>query len=422
MALKRQSLTDVRCKNAKPTPGKNRKLFDGAGLFLEVRANGSKLWRLKYRLLGKEGLLALGAYPVVTLSAARAAANEAKRLVHEGIDPAQKRKTEKQLRLVANENTLEAIAREWHLKFSPNWAATHSSKVLLRLEKNVFPWLGARPIVDIKAPELLSALRRLEARGKLDTARRVRQYLSSVFRFAIATGRAERDVAADLQGAIATPVSKNYATLTDPIEIGELLRAIDVYEGGLMARTALALAPMLFCRPGELRGMEWSELNLDAAEWRIPPARQKLRQAAKRSNRTGDHIVPLAHQAAALLRDLHPLTGHSKFVFPSERSGSRAMSDGTVNSALRRLGFSKERITGHGFRHMASTALNEQGWSKDAIESQLAHKDENLIRGIYNQAKYLEERRRMMQAWADYLDSLKSSPGTVVGIRSKQVA
>ncbi len=422
MALKRQSLTDVRCKNAKPLAGKVQKLFDGGGLFLEVRPNGSKLWRLKYRFLGKEGLLALGAYPLVALAAARTSAIEAKRLLQEDINPAQKRKTEKQLRLVASENTLEAIAREWHLKFSPKWAPTHSSKVLLRLQKNVFPWLGARPIMEIKAPELLSALRRLEVRGKLDTARRVRQYLSSTFRYAIATGRAERDVAADLKGAIATPVSKNYASLTDPAEFGELLRAIDDYEGGLVVRTALALAPMLFCRPGDLRGMEWSELNFDAAEWRIPPARRKLKQAAKLSNQTGDHIVPLAQQAIALLRDLHPLTGGSTFVFPSERSKSRPMSDGTVNAGLRSMGFSKEKITGHGFRHMASTALNEQGWSQDAIEKQLAHKDKDRIRGIYNQAKYLEERRRMMQAWADYLDSLKSSPGTVVGIRSKQVA
>jgi integrase len=408
MPAKKAPLTDARCRGIKPAPNKALKVFDGGGFFLEVRPTGAKLWRLKYRFFGKEKLLALGSYPDRSLADARVAATEAKRLVASGVDPSAKRKTDRLLRHVAIANTLEGVGREWHEKFSPTWVASHSSKVLIRLEKNVFPWLGARPISEVEPCEILAVLRRMEERGILDTARRVRQYLGSIYRYAITTGRARHDVSADLKGAVPAPTRNHYATMTDPVQIGALLRAIDCYEGSMVTRTALALAPMLFCRPGELRGMEWSELDLEKSIWKLPPARQKLKKAGKLSNKTGDHSVPLSTQAVRLLRELQPLTGSSDFVFPSERVRTRSMSDGTVNAALRRLGFSKEQITGHGFRHMASTLLNEQGWSADAIECQLSHNDGDLIRGTYNRAKYLPERQKMMQAWADYLDLLKA--------------
>jgi integrase len=408
MAIKKASLTDAKCRSARADGTRTTRHYDGGGLHLEARPNGSRLWRLKYRFLKKEKLLALGSYPDTTLAAARAAATEARRLVAQGIDPAAKRQIDKQLKVLAAGNTFEAVGREWHDKFGPGWAQSHADKVLLRLEKNVFPWIGSRPITELEPLELLAVLRRIEHRGALDTARRVRQYLSSIFRYGIATGRAQRDAAADLIGAIPTPEKHSYAAITDPKEFGKLLRAIDAYEGDLTTRAALALAPMLFCRPGELRGMKWSEVDLEAGEWRLPPERQKLKKAAKRSNRTGVHIVPLATQAIALLQELKPLTEKTGFVFPSQRDRKRSMSDGTVNAALRRLGFDKTQITGHGFRHTASTMLNEQGWSPDAIECQLSHQDADVVRGIYNRAKYLPERRRMMQAWADRLDDLRS--------------
>jgi integrase len=409
MAIRKTSLTDAQCRAAKANGTKSTRLYDGAGLYLEARATGARLWRLKYRYLGKEKLLALGSFPVVTLAAARAAATEARRHLAQGIDPGAKRQIDKQLKLLAAGNTFESIGREWHLKFAPGWAKTHADKVLVRLTKNVFPWIGSRPISELEPLELLSVLRRMEQRGALDTARRTRQYISSIFRYAISTGRAQRDSAADLVGAIAAPQKNSFAAITDPAEFGKLLRAIDAYEGDITTRTALALAPLFFCRPGELRGMRWSEVDLEACEWRLPPARQKLKMAAKRSNRTGDHIVPLASQAVALLKDIKPLTEKTGFVFPSKRDKKRSMSDGTVNAALRRLGFEKEQITGHGFRHTASTMLNEQGWSPDAIECQLSHQDADVVRGIYNRAKYLPERKRMMQAWADHLDKLRTN-------------
>lgn len=402
-------LTETRCRTVKPVPGKVLKLFDGGGLFLEVRPGRAKHWRLKYRFDGKEKLLALGTYPELTLAEAREARSKIKRQLAAHVDPAHQRRVERERRLIATGHTFEAIAREWHTKFSQGWAATHACKVLLRLENNVFPWIGPMPIGDIEVSDLLAIMRRMEKRGALDTARRVRQYISSVYRYAIATARAKHDLAADVKGATPAPLRNSYPSITDPARIGGLLRAIDAYEGSFVTRVAVALAPRLFCRPGELRGMRWQELNLDGGEWRIPPARQKLRQTAKRSNKTGDHIVPLATQVVALLKELQPLTGTGEFVFPSERSRSRSMSDGTVNAALRRMGYSKDQIVGHGFRHMASTLLNEQGWSSDAIERQLSHGDGDPIRGIYNQAKYLPERRRMMQAWADYLDVLAAT-------------
>lgn len=400
-------LSDSLCRSAKPVPGKTLKLFDGGGLFLEVTSHGTKLWRLKYRIAGKERLLSIGTYPQVTLTDARAAKTEARRLIENQIDPSQKKQTARQIRHIAVKETLEGIAREWHLKKSPNWASTHASKVLCRLEKNVFPWLGDRPITQIKPHEILAVLRRVEERGALDSALRIRQYMSMIYRYAIATARAERDMAADLVGALASPIKSNYAFITDPEEIGQLLLAIHTYQGSFITKTALKLAPLLFCRPGELRGMRWDELDLHAATWTLPPARQKIKSRDKKAKNGEDIVFPLATQSVQLLSEIKSLTGSSPFVFPSERSRQRAMSDGTVNGALRRMGIKKEQLTGHGFRHMASTRLNEQQiFSAEAIEVQLSHKGKDVIRGTYNKAKYMEERKTMMQWWADYLDQL----------------
>jgi len=282
----------------------------------------------------------------------------------------------------------------------------------------VFPWIGRRPIAELEAPELLSVLRRLVTRGTLNTAGRVRETISAIFRYAIATGRVQRNPAADLRDALPKATQKNFAALTNPAEVAELLRAIDGYQGLPVTFSALRLSPLLFQRPGEIRAMEWSELDLDAAEWRIPPSRRKLRKAAKENPRTLPHIVPLSTQAVQILRELQRLTGDGKLVFPSVRSRQRPMSDNTVNGALRRLGYSKEQMTGHGFRHMASTLLNELGWNPDAIERQLSHRDRDEVRGTYNLAQYMAERREMMQGWADYLDALKTG-ANVVPIRKR---
>ncbi len=414
MARRVAPLTELHCQRAKYNPEGGNKLFDGGGLFLELRPNGVKLWRLKYRFAGKEKLLALGAYPDISREAARSERSKARTMLATNIDPCLVRKAAKRSMNVAAGNTFEGIAREWFERFSPGWALAHSSKVIGRLEKDVFPWLGHRPIAELDAPEILEALRRVEARGALDTARRVRQYFGQVFRYAIATSRAKRDPSADLRGAIAPPPKRHYATVTEPLRIGELLRAIDGYHGTYTTRAALQLAPLVFVRPGELRKAEWSEFDLDKAEWRIPPERLKLKMAAKLTSRH-PHIVPLATQVSEILLELQRLTGSGRYVFPSVRTGTRAMSDNTVNAGLRRLGFEKTEIVGHGFRHMASTLLNERGWSPDAIERQLAHKPQG-VRAVYNLAEYLPERRRMMQAWADYLDALRAGlPGAVLG-------
>jgi integrase len=401
-------LTDTAIRNAKPG-AKPIKLFDGGGLYLELSPAGGRWWRLKYRHGGKELRISLGVYPDVTLRTARERRDEARRLLAEGIDPGALRKTAKARSAEAAANTFEAVAREWHAKHSPNWAESHSSKIITRFEADAFPWIGARPIEELTAPEILRTLRRIEERGALDTAHRVLQTSSQVFRYAIATGRAHRDPCADLRGALPPAKGDHYAAITDPSEVGALLRAIDGYAGDYVTRHALRLAPLLFVRPGELRHAEWSEINFDKAEWRIPAAKMKMR---------AEHIVPLSTQAIETLRELQSLTGSDSYVFPSLRSRGRPMSENTVNAALRRMGYTTEQMTGHGFRSMASTILNEQGWNRDVIERQLAHVERNAVRAAYNRAEHLPERRKMMQAWADYLDSLKRGGSKVVAIKA----
>ena len=295
--------------------------------------------------------------------------------------------------------SFEKVAREWYQRFQPKWSPSHSLDIIQRLEKNIFPQLGSHPIREITASELLAAIRLIEGRGAVESARRVLQMCGQVFRYAIATGQANRDIAADLRGALPPAREKHHASITDPRGVAQLLRAIDGYEGSLVACCALRLAPLVFVRPGELRHAEWAEIDFEKAEWRIPAEKMKMRE---------QHIVPLSRQAVAILRKLHPLTGSGTYVFPSIRTPARPMSENTVLAALRRMGYTKDEMTGHGFRSMASTLLNEQGWNRDAIERQLAHGERNAVRAAYNFAEFLPERRRMMQAWADYLAKLKS--------------
>ena len=390
-------LNDTKVRMTKPAE-KPQKFFDGGGLFLLVTPTGGKLWRFKYRFGASERLLCIGTYPETSLAEARLRRDQASALLAKGVDP---RETKKAQKAAGNQETetFEIIAREWYAKFSPSWATSHAKTTIRRLELFIFPWLGARPVKTITAPELLAALRRIEAKGALETAHRVKQVCGQVFRYAIATGRAERDPSGDLRGAIPAASGKHMATITAPKEIAGLLRSIDDYRGGIVTRCALQLAPLVFVRPGELRQAEWSEFNLETAEWRIPA--EKMKAGAV-------HIVPLSRQAIDILREIHPLTGHGRYVFPSPRTDSRPMSSNAILSALRRMGYAKDEMSGHGFRSMASTLLNEQGWNRDAIERQLAHAERNRVRAAYNYAEFMPERKKMMQAWADYLEGIKT--------------
>ena len=383
-------------------------MYDLGGLFMLVSPTGGRLFRLKYRVGGKEKLLALGAYPDVSLKQARERRDAARRLLADGVDPGAKKRAEE----AATADTFEAISREWFEKFSRNWAPGHSEKIIRRLELYLFPWIGSRPIAKIEAAEILSCLRRMESDGHLETAHRALQNCSRIFRYAVATGRATRDPAADLRGAVPPAAEKHLASYTDPKKIGELLRAIDSYDGSPVVKCALRLAPLVFVRPGELRAAEWSEINFEACEWRIAASRMKMRQ---------QHIVPLSTQAIAVLRDIQPITGEGRFVFPTPRSNRRPLSDNALLSALRRMGFEKGEVTVHGFRSTASTLLNEQGWNRDAIERQLAHGERDAVRAAYNYAQHLLERRKMMQSWADTLDSLREG-ATVITLPSTKRA
>ncbi|PWT85904.1 MAG: integrase [Acidobacteria bacterium] len=394
--------TTVRSAKAKEKP---YKLFDQRGLFLLVMPSGGRLWRLKYRVYGREKLISLGAYPDVALKRAREKRDEARRLLADGIDPSAQRRSDRASML----ETFEGVAREWLTLQSKSLAPETISILGARLHSALYPYLGSRPIGSITAQELLAALRRIEARGRHETAHRVRALAGRVLRYAVATGRAQHDVAADLKDALAPVKSKNFASVTDPVRVGELLRAIHGYSGHPVTSLALKLAPLVFVRPGELRAAEWSEFDLANAEWRIPGARMKMGEP---------HIVPLSRQALAILREAEPLARGGRYLFPSLRTRDRPMSNNTINAALRRLGYTSEEQTGHGFRTMASTLLNEQGFPPDVIELQLAHAERNKVRAAYNKAQRLPERRKMMQAWADYLDGLRAG-GQIVPIKRR---
>lgn len=385
--------------------GKDKKKFDEKGLFVLAKPTGSALWRFKYQFDGREQLLGLGSYPEVPVKRAREKRDEARSLVADGINPSAERQAAK----AARADSVEAISREWLTKqvdLEPDTIKAHTQ----RLEDYVFPHLGKRPIGTVEAPDLLAALRRIEHKALHDTARRTLSLCGRVWRYAIATGRAKRDITHDLQGALTSVESKNHAAIIEPKGVGELLRALDGYRGQPAVCYALKFAPLVFVRPVELRTAEWSHFDLDAAEatWRIPKEFMKMRDP---------HVVPLARQAVELLRELRTLST-GRLLFPGLRTAARPMSENTVNAALRRLGYSGEMQTGHGFRTIASTMLNELGWHPDLIELQLSHQERNKVRAAYNKAQRLPERRKMMQAWADHLDALRADVGKkVVPIR-----
>ncbi len=391
-------LTVKEIEAAKPK-AKPYKLADGQGLYVEVMPSGGKYWRLKYRIAGKEKRLALGVYPDVRPQEARDKAKEARSQVRAGIDPGAKRRADKQAAALASANTFEAIAREWLEGRKSHVEPAQHIKTLARLENDVFPWIGKRPISELTARDILTVLRRIDGRGARYTAHRVRSEVSRVFRFAIATSRATNDPAQSLIGAIPPAVEKHMPAITDSAKVGEMLRAFDAFSGTFPVQCALKLAPLLFVRPGELRQAEWAAIDRNKAEWRYRVSKTKT-----------DHLVPLSRQAVAILRELHALTGQGRYVFPSARTPSRPMSDAAINAALRRLGYdTKTEITGHGFRAMARTILHEELHQKpEVIEHQLAHSVPDALGSAYNRTKFLRERQEMMQAWADYLDKLKA--------------
>ncbi|MDA9271972.1 integrase arm-type DNA-binding domain-containing protein [bacterium] len=387
------ALTDVKVRATK-SQEKAFKLSDEKGLFLYVTTNGGKYWRFKYRYSGKEKLFALGVYPDVSLALAREKRDEARKLLASGIDPGEHRKAMKTATIDRAANSFELVAREWFAKHSPNWVSSHADKIIRRLERDIFPWLGAKPIAEITAPDLLAILMRIETRGAIETAHRAMGNCGQVFRYAIATGRAERDPSQDLKGALPPVKSKHFTAKTTPQSFAQLLRVIDGYEGTLIVRCALRLAPLVFVRPGELRKAEWVDIDFETAEWRFTVSKTET-----------PHIVPLATQAVAILNEIYPLTGSGRYVFPSARSNQRPMSDNAILAALRRLGISKEDATGHGFRATARTLLDEElGVRPDFIEHQLAHAVRDPNGRAYNRTAYLPERKKMMQDWADYLD------------------
>jgi len=396
-------LTDSKIKNSKPTE-KAFKLPDGKGLFLLVHPNGSKYWRLRYSFGRKEKLLSLGLYPDISLAEARNKQYEARRQIANGIDPSVLKKASKQAAKTMAENSFEAVAREWYAKYSPRWALSHSQKTIRRLERDIFPWLGSRPIAEITPPEVLATLRRTESRT-LDTAHRARHSCNQVFKYAIATGRAENNPAIVLQGAMPPVKTKHFPTILEPSRIGELLRAIEGYSGNFIVKSALRLLPLLFVRPIELRTMEWAEIDFEKAEWRIKAEKMKGRV---------EHLVPLSSQAIAILQEIQPVTGSNQYVFSGVVSKSRFISENTINHALRRIGFVRTELTGHSFRSMARTLLEETlGYRSVVIELQLAHAMKGPLGATYNRSTFLQERKRMMQKWSDYLNELKTL-GTIL--------
>jgi integrase len=394
-------LTDTAIRNAKPglTPkgektAKPYKLSDAGGLYVEVTPAGGKWWRLKYRFAGKEKRLSLGVYPEVTLAKARERRDEARRRLADGIDPSEHRKATKAAGIERAANSFESVAREWFSKQKPTWNDAHADRILSRFERDVFPWIGARPIAEVTAPELLTALRRIETRGALETAHRALGNCGQVFRYGVATGRCVRDPSGDLRGALPPVKGQHFAAVTEPAQVGALLRSIHGYSGTFTVQCALRLAPLVFVRPGELRKARWEDIDLDASQWGFHVTKTDV-----------GHIVPLSKQAVAILRELHALTGRGEFVFPGARSRERPMSDNAILAAMRRMGIAKDEMSGHGFRAMARTILDEVlGFRPDFIEHQLAHAVRDPNGRAYNRTAHLPERRKMMQAWADWLD------------------
>ncbi len=396
------ALTATAIKNFKPKD-KPVRLADERGLYLLLNPNGSRWWRFDYRFDGKHKTLSFGVYPDVPLKLARERRDEARNLVALGSDPGAQRKAEKQAKAESGSNTFEALGREWIATRGKEWTESYTSKTVSSLERHAFPAIGAKPISEITAPELLALLRAIEGRGTVDMAHRISQHCSAIFRFAISTGRAVTDPVINLRGALSSTKKEHYAALTDPLAFAELLRDVEKYRGEATTKAAMQMLALTFQRTKEVRFAEWSQFDLDAAMWRIPAEIMKMREA---------HIVPLSRQAIAVLKELQPLTGAGRLVFQSSISRERPISENTVIYALGRMGY-KGRMTGHGFRSVASTMLNEQGFRADLIERQLAHSEMNAVRAAYNRAEYLPERKTMMQQWADYLDKLKAGADVI---------
>jgi integrase len=409
-------LSDTSIRNAKPGK-KALRLFDGGGLYLEISPSGGKWWRFKYRFAGKEKRLSLGVYPDVPLAGrkdkssdariegARDKRDQLRRRLAQGIDPGVHRKAMKSATIARAANSFEALAREWCLKNSESWTPKHSERILSRFKRDVFPWIGGRPIAEVTPAELLSVLRRVESRGAIEMAHRALSNCGAVFRYAVASGRAERDPTGDLRGALPPSKGEHFAAITDPPQVAALLKAIDGYCGTFTVQCALRLSPLVFARPGELRHARWSDIDLDAAEWRYTMSKTRT-----------NHIVPLSKQAVKILRELQPLNGTGIYVFPGARSPSRPMSDNAICAALRSVGIAKEAMSAHGFRAMARTILDEVLQVRpDYIEHQLGHAVMDANGRAYNRTSFLPERHQMMQQWADYLDTLKVS--NVVQIR-----
>lgn len=388
-------LTDITIKRSK-AKDKPYKVSDSGGLYLLIHPNSGKYWRLKYRFQGKEKVLALGVYPEITLLEARERRDQAKKILANGNDPSETKKAIKREVAVLYDHTFEIIAREWHHTKVSSWTERHAHYVIQRLQSDVFEVIGSRPITQITAPEILSMIRKIEVRGALDLSHRILQTCGQVFRYAIATGRAERNPTSDLKGALKASHKRHYNHLAAE-ELPEFLEKLELYDGHLYTKSAIRLLMLTFVRTGELRGAKWEEINLEKAEWRIPAERMKKREP---------HIVPLSKQALAVLECLLEHTSHSHYVFPQHNNAKKGMSENTVLYALYRMGY-HSRATGHGFRATASTILNENGFRADVIERQLAHAERNKVRASYNHAQYLSERKTMMQWWADYLDTLR---------------
>lgn len=391
-------LTDTQVKAAKPKD-KDYKLFDGEGLYVLVKPNNKKYWRLKFRFAGKEKVLALGVYPKVSLAQARQSTTKEKAKLLEGIDPSHERKVKKLTANLSSDNTFASIADEFIDKKMQRMSKVHLDRTTRAINRDLKPFIGSRPVSEITAPELLAILRKVEERGAIETAHRIKQVAGQIFRYAIATGRAERDISADLKGALASPQKSHFAAIVDPKEVAKLMIAIDNYSGTAVVTAALKLSPLLFCRPGELRHLEWSEVNFDESRIELPAEKMKINEPL---------IIPLSKQAHEILKALEPITSNGNYVFPSARGRSRPMSDNAVRTALRTLGFDNDTMTTHGFRAMARTLLDEVlGFRVEYIEQQLGHAVRDANGRAYNRTKHLVERTNMMQVWADYLDSLR---------------
>lgn len=389
-------LTDTEIRNTKPST-KPTKLYDERGLFIIVNPSGGKWWRFRYSFNNKEKQLSLGVYPDVSLKDARERRDTARKLLANDIDPSVNRKAQKAVKLERAANSFEVVTREWYEKNAPNWAVHHGDRIIRRFERDLFPYIGGKPIADITAQELLTVIRKIESRGALETAHRALSNCGQVFRYAVATGRASRDPTVDLRGALTPVKEEHFAAVTEPKKVAELLRTLDSYQGTPTVSAALQLAPLVFVRPGELRSALWADINLDTAEWRYHVTKTD-----------SEHIVPLATQAITILSNLQKITGNGKFVFPSARSKDRPMSDNAILGAMRRLEIGKDEMSGHGFRAMARTILDEVlGIRPDLIEHQLAHAVKDTNGRAYNRTAHLPERKKMMQQWADYLDKLK---------------